>query len=478
MARTAPASGLAVVLAACAAGGFAQEAEDRFQFGGWVRSSLEVGLDGAGFDPRAPDPLEVPRDRLVARQQAHLRQRYARGRSFEVVLSGLVTHDTFAALRELPTRTRFETELREAWLGFYTERVDLRLGNQRVAWGQADAFPVNDVVNARDVRDPVLIETELRTVPTFVVRGDAAFGAASVQVVFAPFFRADRYDVYGTNWSFLSREAPPGYRGFLGAATRAGGLAPEDAGRLLLSDGRPPDDDLSGLEGGARLEWTHGRVTGSHYYHHGRHGTPDFQVDPALGQRLDAIDWRAVGTDAARALAASVATSGAVRASWPRRHHFGLGVSTTAGPLALRLDAAYQRDGLFYDRHLNGWRSPLVQAVAAVELSSTDPGRALLVEVFQHWLERRPPPDLLFAARASTAVAVLARHTWHDRLELEMRVVGGISPRSYVLRPQVAWKKDALALRLGAVLPGGEDLAYGGWFGRNQGVYLMLRRSF
>ena len=394
------------------------------------------------------------------------------------MLSGLVSYDVFAPLARRPTRTRFGAELREAWLGFYKERVDLRVGNQRVAWGHGDAFPVNDVVNAREIRDPVLIETELRHVPTFLLRADAALGAGSLQVVVAPFFRPDRYDVYGTNWSFLQTGAPPGYRGFLTALTQPGGLPPEDAGRLLFPDRGAPSDDLSGLEGGLRLEWTRGRLTVSHYYHYGVHGTPDFAMDAGLGQALDATDWSAVSADDVRDLAARIGASPAVRSEWPRRHHLGLGLTTTAGALALRLDTAYEHEGLFYDQRFHGWRSPVVQAVAAVELSSADPGRALLVEVWQQWLQRTPSPGLLYANRATTALALLARRTWRERVELEMRAVVGASPASYVLRPQVAWKKDAFALRLGLVLPGGEERSYGDWFGRNRSAYLMLKRSF
>ena len=49
--------GLGLVLAATAPDLAAQDAEERFQFGGWLRSSLEAGLTGGGHDPGAPDPL-------------------------------------------------------------------------------------------------------------------------------------------------------------------------------------------------------------------------------------------------------------------------------------------------------------------------------------------------------------------------------------------------------------------------------------
>src|SRR5436309_6595849 len=337
----------------------AQEREDRFQFGGWVRTSLEDGLSRAGYHPDAPDPLEIPRDQLVARQQLHLRERYARGKSFEVVVSGLLSHGLFESdasssdpwllVNGRQARTRFDSELREAWVGLYSKRIDFRVGNQRVAWGHVDAFTPNDVVNARDIRDPVLSETELRQQPTFMMRADASLGFGSLQVIAAPFFRADRYDVYGPNWAFLQIDAPRGYRGLMTGLTQGAGLSIEEAGRVLLSDRGAPADNLSGTEAGVRFDWRIGGVDISHYYHQGFHGTPDFQVAPSLGALLDATDWSAVTTEQARALLAGIDSTRPVTTRWRRRHHVGLGATTTTGRLVLRLDAAHEHPGLFYD---------------------------------------------------------------------------------------------------------------------------------
>jgi hypothetical protein len=467
---------LAAGIARPAAG---QAPEERFQFGGWSRTSLEIGLSGAGYDAGAPDPLEVPHDRIVARQQLHLRERYARGKSFEVVLSGLLSYGIFESDAFKRAGTLFGAELREAYVGLYSKRVDFRVGNQRVAWGHADAFSPNDVVNLRDLRDPVLNETELRQEPTFLLRADASLGFGSLQVIAAPFFRRDRYDVYGPNWSFLQKDAPPGYRGLMTALTQGGGLSTDEAGRVLLSDRGAPRDDLSGIEAGARFDWKLGRLEVSHYYHQGFHGTPDFQVAPALGGLLDATDWSKVAPDDVRTLFARLGSGSDVTTRWRRRHHVGLGATATTGRLVLRLDAAYEHPGLFYDRRLNGWRSPVASAVLGVELPSTDPGKTLLVELF-HQRIRDPLPagGLLYTHRRTSAVAVLSRWTWRDRLELEPRVVLGVSPGSYLLRPQVAWKRDALTVRLGVVLLGGDDLSYGRWFRRNRSAYVMLKRSF
>jgi uncharacterized protein DUF1302 len=456
-----------------------QGPEERFQFGGWSRTSLEIGLSDAGYDADAPDPLEAPHDRLVARQQLHLRERYARGKSFEVVLSGLLSYGLFESGAFPRAGTRFEAEVREAYVGLYSKRVDFRLGNQRVAWGHADAFSPNDVVNLRDLRDPVLEETELRHEPTFLLRADAPLGFGSLQVIAAPFFRRDRYDAYGPNWSFLQIDAPAGYRGLLTSLTQTGSLTTDEAGRALLSDRGAPRDDLSGIEVGARFDWKVGRFDVSHYYHQGFHGTPDFQVAPALRSLLDATEWSTATPDDVRALFARLGSGSDVTTRWRRRHHVGLGATATTSRLVLRLDAAYEHPGLFYDRNLNGWRSPVVKAVLGLELPSPDPGRTLLVEVL-HQRIRDPPPagGLLHTDRRTSAVAVLYRWTWRDRLELEPRVVVGFAPGSYLLRPQVAWKRDGFTVRLGTVLLGGDDLSYGRWFRRNRSAYVTLKRSF
>jgi hypothetical protein len=150
-----------------------------------------------------------------------------------------------------------------------------------------------------------------------------------------------------------------------------------------------------------------------------------------------------------------------------------------AGPLLLRLDAAYEDEGLFYDAHLNGFRSPVFQGVLGVEVASGDPGRALLFELFHQRIhDALPAIGLLWSERRTTALSVLFRHTWRDRFELETRAAGGVSPGWYLVRPQLAWKRDALSLRVGVELIGGDDLAYGGWFGRNKSVYVMAKRAF
>lgn len=458
----------------------AQGTPSSFLMSGWSRTIVE----SIAFRPARDDVdgADVPHDDLAARQQLYVRGRYRRGTVFEAVATVLVDYGWFHP-EVSPTgagsgRHEIDAEMREAFAGFSWPALDVRVGLQRIAWGHADFFSPNDVASARDIRDPVLTEPELRHRPTVAVRAHIPIGATVLQLVYEPVFTPDRYDAYGRNWAIVQRGAPAGYRAVLETLTRAPGSSPTAAGDLLLVDeGRP--SGLSSGQGGLRLDWRLGRWDVTHYYHVGRHGTPDFHVGSEVLARLDDVDWSRTSADEARAAIAALTGAGAIGSRWPRRHHVGLDIGTIAGPLAIRLDAAYQQPALFYDATLNGWRSPAAEAVAGIEYQTGDLGKTVLVETRFRRISREPPPGgLLFAERDSIETAILARWTWAEQVEIEARGAAGRRPRTYLLRPQVAWKRGGFALRFGAVVLGGEPRSFGDWYRHNRSVYVMLRQAF
>src|SRR5262249_43454876 len=110
---------------------------DRLQLVGWARSSMELGLKDQGYHLGAPDPYSVPYDPLIARQQLYVHMRYARGRWFEAVASGLVAHtlaeqptftptEAFNGFNGQSTLTTFETSVRELFVGLFAQSIDFR----------------------------------------------------------------------------------------------------------------------------------------------------------------------------------------------------------------------------------------------------------------------------------------------------------------------------------------------------------------
>lgn len=448
---------------------------------GWTRTSVE-GTPSGGVDHRGTPGTSVRHDDILARELLYLRTRYSRARSFEATLSGIATFGLFkpqaVAQRNDRVRRDASAGLRDAYLGFSAGTFDIRAGVQRVAWGHGDVFSPNDVVNANDIRDPILTETELRRVPTLAIRADVAIAGGSLQLVTEPLFKPDSYDVYGSNWALVQADAPAGYRGFLGYLTTQTHASPAEVKDALLIEA-PRPNGLSGAQSGIRYDWRAGPLDVTNYYHYGYHGTPNFSVAPMVAAALAAVDWASPSQSQVDAIAVLLRDTRAVASAWESRHHIGLDLGTTAGPFVLRLDAAYQTSSVFYDRALNGWTSPAIDTALGVEYQTGQLGRTILFEGrYRYIREDLPEGGILYAERHSVDAALLGKWTWGS-IDLDTRVVLGVRPRSFLVRPQLGWKKgNGFGVRTGLVMLGGEERSFGDWYRRNRSVYMMVRKDF
>src|SRR6188768_2307798 len=186
-AATAPPSEVAPIVAPEAGGA----GTERFELHGWARQTLELGLAKRAPDSSDTDATAVPYDQLAARSQLFIRARYSRARWFEANVSGVISYSlletapahadtTFNGFNGESVRGVVEPRLYEAFIGLYGPGLDVRIGQQRLTWGNAEFLSPNDVMNARDLRDPFLSEAELRHIPTLMVRADWDLGFASL----------------------------------------------------------------------------------------------------------------------------------------------------------------------------------------------------------------------------------------------------------------------------------------------------------
>jgi len=463
---------------------------DRLQLVGWARSSMEIGLKDQGYHGGAPDPYAVPYNPLVARQQLYLHMRYARGRWFEAVASGLIAHtleeqptyvptEPFNGFNGQSTQTTFETSVREVFVGLFAESVDFRVGLQRIAWGRGDIISPNDVLNARDLRDPMLAETEAQHIPTFALRTDIDFGGGtSLQLVVQPFFEPDRIDVYGTNWAVVQPALEPRQlRAFMGLMTRL--VDPNQLEQLqpVLAQSTLPARDGSDSSFGARFSWTAPHLDVAHYYHYGFDTLPQITIDPMFAQQLMDIDFSmAKPSDLAPILTLLDMGRHPFDSHFVRRHHIGTDLVTTFDSFALRLDAAYDSNRVFYTTSLQSITSDSLTGVISLEYQTGDVGKLLLVEAALQHLGQIPPP-LLGYTQDTFGVAMVARWTWAEHFETEMRAFLGAQPFMYSLRPQIGWKWTSFALRAGLVLLGGDPYSFGDYFSRNNSAYVIAKYS-
>lgn len=461
---------------------------DSFSLTGWARARASVGLPSTAA--AADDTTAVPHDRLVTQGQLHLRLRYARGRRFEAVVSGLLSAalyeqdarppDTFNLFNG-DVRTSYEAILREAQIGIFLPRFDLRIGQQRIPWGRGDAFTPNDVVNAYDLRDQFLTETEVQRIPTLALRGDLSLGPLVLSAVLAPIYQPNRFDSYGGNWSLFQPDAPETYRKLANQVRSQLAIDPTLYPMLqpLLQQTALPPGNLTGTAAGLRVSLGLHRVDLDAYYHYGYDPTPQLRLSDAFVQNL-AIATQSSDSSTAFALLLSGLGDDSVSATYVRRHHIGFSVAAPLGPLLLRGDFAADTQTVLPARDLQGVVLPTVQGVLGIEYQRGELGKALALEAqYMHVVDYPSDRSLLFARQHNAALAGLARWTFfRDHLQLELRALVGIVPFSYAVRPQVALLFRGVAIRFGALLPGGEDSSFGNYYRRNQSVYTMVRYSF
>ncbi|HEV7558908.1 MAG TPA: DUF1302 family protein, partial [Kofleriaceae bacterium] len=366
----------------------------------------------------------------------------------------------------------------EMYVGVFSDYVGLRIGNQRIAWGKGDVISPNDVLNPRDLRDPLLTDTELRHIPTFAVRADIQGGSNALQLVFQPFFVPDRYDVYGSNWAAIQPDSPLAYRGFFHLIDQLFDSTLHDQVQRVFAQTSLPTKPSAG----ARYTVTGHNVDASLYYHYGYDASPKVTLDPMFAGAIGSVDWTmATPTTLAPVLGLLDMGVAPYSVEFQRRHHIGVDGVTTIGSFALKIDAAYDTKHVYYQPDLVSFVSPAAQAVVSLEYQTGEIGKLLLLEgVYNRIMDTPPMIGLLGYNKDTEGVALLARWTFFDVIETEVRAVYEDSPHTTVFQPQLAYRarSGGLSIGAGALFIKGEGSSLGAYYGRNDSVYGLVKYAF
>jgi hypothetical protein len=462
--------------------------ESRIQASGFARQSFEVVYGELARQLRNANPLPLWRDVFVSRTQLMLRSSYQKGRHFEATLSGVLGY-TLHVAAEVPQYSvgtvdlqegEVEPDLRDAYLGFYWPGFELRIGQQRVAWGRADFQSPNDVINARDLRDPFLTETELRHLPTPVIRASISGGPVTFEGVVSPFFVPDRYDVYGSNWAAVQRRTPAVYQAFLGNGTRLVDPSIErDFATLWRQTERPPDNGR-GASAGARLSANLPGIDLDAYYQYGFDSLPAVSVDPAFSQYLANTDFT-TGAAANFAPLLDLKDRGIepFTSRYVRRHHIGFDLATASEALTFRLDGGYDSKRVFYTPDLTSFESPALLGVASLEYQTGNLNETVLVEFLGAHIMHDPGGPLLVYKRDTAAVAATVRWLLTDNWGIDLRGLFGAVPQSLAVQPALRYDPNgAFSLRLGVLVLSGKTNSFGWYYGDNDSAYIQLRYAF
>lgn len=431
----------------------------------------------------------------------YLDVRYSRGKYFQAVISGSIAYTASViegragetADSRVVATTLFEPLLREAYLGFYSERVDVRLGQQRIVWGNSDGQAPNDVLNARDTRNRMQLDSEMVNIPTLAARADFDLGIAVLGIVAQPFFIPDKSSIYGSNWSLVQPDAPLHIRRFFGSYGE--GKDPGEVQSALVQFKNTQQSLFDGASIGASLRMHLGGIDTSFYYHYGQDRSPYVYLDPAIAKQFDNTksasnpNGEFFSTIYEGAQRASASYGGPFVVEAVRRHHVGADLTTTAGPLVLRLDAAFDTAMTFYTReNLNSIARPAAQAVAGLEYQRGF-GKVIILEAsYMHILDPSIPVvpvvnqandgALLFLKDDNGGIANVIRWLFWDNFIVETRSFLGINPMSWVVRPEVGYTSSNFTLRVGFLWVDGATSSFGDWYRRNDTAYVTTRYSF
>lgn len=448
---------------------------ERFELHGWARHSFELGFSQDAMRLAEPDATALPYNRFVWRDQLFMRARYSRGDHFEANVSGFLSYafseqgpdrstKTFNLFNGQQSDASFESSLYELYLGFYWKSLDLRVGRQRLAWGRGDFLSPNDVINARDNRDPFVSETELRRIPSLLARADLDLGFGSLQLVLAPIYDADVADVTGSNWAVVQPSAPAVVRAFLNQVSFDRAVA-----------ATAPKSDFTDPSVGARFAWSIQGYDFDHYYHYGFDGPFVSQV---AGQLSNTNLKRVPASEVDVLMQSADAGTPPFNVRFLRRHHVGTAAVTTVGPFALRLDVAYQSQRVFYREDLLSFASPTFQSVMAVELQSGERENGILVEGLYTRIIDKPTAPLLAAARDTVGFGASVRWKLIEHLSSELRVLWGVEPRTLIVQPFLHVRFDPAVLSIGGLWLGGEENSLGYYFRRNRELFIKAKLSF
>jgi len=285
------------------------EIESRLAIDTSFESSRVIEPDGSTRLEGKEDVLEL-RNRLKAHIEGALFKDFnfhAGARLTHWVVSERSEDDPFLLFNGEHYKREFEFELREAyidWLRIFGT-LDLRVGNQVVAWGANEGgLSPADRVNPTDMTAMLAGEEDDVRMPVFAVKGDLYFWGLRAEAVWVPFFKQGKMLLWGTDFSFMHPLPSTGENPF--AAGGLGQLSPlfelideskEDKLQQDLITTELPEEHLGNSQAAFRVSGSVGNVDLAASVWYGFDQIPRFRFDPAFSRLLGNLPAIMAGLD-------------------------------------------------------------------------------------------------------------------------------------------------------------------------------------
>lgn len=373
----------------------------------------------------------------------------------------------------------FEPMLGDAYLDFYTSKVDVRIGNQRIPLGANAALAPADALNPRDLRESAG-ELEDALLPVFAIRAQGEFGKLSWLAAYVPFFQPHRYFVFGQDEGFLqpafgraldNTRIDPSVEDYLQDRVLETQRPVPFAGDVALrvaSDGR--------VKLGASWVWMNEKL-------------PRVRIDKELSGVLAS---QAAGRTVDQAAAVSVlnrfqAGETLYRGFYGRQHLFNLEASALIGPGQLDVDLTYSPRQTFYDADFAPIDKAAVTWVASYSQASDSPVLYSLSYLGMAIPDIGAREQLIIIEPATAAgaphtgffhlfIGFVGVSVWDKRFELSLRGTFEPVQRSFSIAPRVTWQAvEGLKVFASAEFFEGTPYSPFGYFNRNDRVLVGAR---
>jgi hypothetical protein len=371
-------------------------------------------------------------------------------------------------------KASFDPRVGDAFVDFYTSKVDVRVGNQVVSFGANPLLAPADQLNPRDFRMSFLqAEPEDVKLPAPAVRAMGDYGKVSWTAVYFPFFTPDLYDVFGTNASLIQPAI-----GTPLPVTVSSSIVDQIQPRLLETQRPNAWPWLGDL--GLRATTQAGRVKLGASWVWMNEKLPEPMLDPGLAAVLSA-QARGQPPDPAAALSVEsrlLAGQPLFTGTYQRQHLFSAEASALVGSSQLSVDLTYSPAQTFIDGNLNPVRkssitwvlgltqasdSPLLYALSYVGLlvPNLDAQQLLLL------IEPATPQGGPRIAWLHVFMGTIGYRLFDGHLELSLRAAFEPDQLSGAVAPRVTWNfHERYHLWAGAELYQGKSLSLFGYFNR------------
>lgn len=425
-----------------------------------------------------PPDINLAENVVGGRSRANLGLDWRASDSLRFVVEGRALWRGSAQRGLRQGKAYFEPTVGEAFLDIYTPHVDLRIGNQILAFGANAVLAPSDQLNPRDLRESFLSgDQEDVKIPTFAFRALGTIGPLSWTAVYAPFFAPDRYTVFGQDEALIQPSL-----GLASPVTFDPSIQDQIQPFILETD-RPNAFPYLG-DVGLRLGTEAGRVKAGASWVWMNEKLPAVMLDPELASFVGMVTR---GEPADPSLALSIQNrfqSGErlLRGTHPRRHILSAEASTVIESVQIDLDLGYSPAQTFYDASLQA----LHKSAVALVLGVSQAAESHFLYTATYSLLAVPSVaagEMLFLleprAAGGTSRTVffhllIAHVTYRlpgDKLQLGARAAFEPVQLSFALGPRVTYKiSDGLSVWIGGEIYHGQALSPFGYFHRNDQV--------